>query len=272
MSIVNRGASKTNGHRPENSDLHIPDDLTELDQWVLWRHERETKVPYQTNGHPASSTDPSTWSSFETAIDTWRNRPKLYVGVGYVLSRSDPFVGVDLDDCLESESVPKPWVRGIVARFCDTYTEISPSGIGLKLFARGRLPANVGRVIIRNGKEPVGAIEMYSQARFFTVTGRAFNNSPIQIEDHAADILELYKWARGSGRRGECPANANARIPHGRQHLTLVSICGTLRRRGLCDEAIEACLQIVNAKQCERPGPPENIRRIVQSSRRWSVI
>jgi hypothetical protein len=51
----------------------------------------------------------------------------------------------------------------------------------------------------------------------------------------------------------------------------LVSIAGTLRARRLCEEAIEACLQIVNAKQCERPGTPENIRRIVRSSRHWRV-
>jgi hypothetical protein len=58
-------------------------------------------------------------------------------------------------------------------------------------------------------------------------------------------------------------------IPHGQQHNTLVSLCGTLRARGICDEAIESCLQIVNRQQCERPGPPENISGIVKSSRRW---
>ena len=25
--------------------FRVPDDLTELDQWLLWRRERETKVP-----------------------------------------------------------------------------------------------------------------------------------------------------------------------------------------------------------------------------------
>jgi hypothetical protein len=272
MSIVNTGVSQANGHRPKKPNLQLPDDLIELDQWVLWRRERDTKVPYQASGHPASSTDPLTWTTFETALATWRNRPKFYAGVGYVISDADPFVGVDLDDCLESETVPKPWARGIVARFYDTYTEISPSGRGLKLFVRARLPANVGKIIIREGKEAVGGVEMYGHARFFTVTGHAFNHSPLQIEEHAADILELYKWARGSGRRVGYPVSANSRIPYGRQHLTLVSICGTLKRRGLCDEAIEACLQVVNAKQCERPGPPENIHCIVRSSRHWGVI
>jgi len=37
-------------------------------------------------------------------------------------------------------------------------------------------------------------------------------------------------------------------IPHGRQHYTLVSIAGTLARRGVCPEAIEACLLVVNKR------------------------
>ena len=60
------------------------------------------------------------------------------------------------------------------------------------------------------------------------------------------------------------------RIPYGKQHSTLVSIAGTLRARRVCEEAIEACLQLINEKQCERPGPPAEDRRIVQSSRRWA--
>ena len=32
---------------------------------------------------------------------------------------------------------------------------------------------------------------------------------------------------------------------------------------------IEAALQIVNAEQCERPGPPENIHKIAMSAARW---
>jgi hypothetical protein len=61
------------------------------------------------------------------------------------------------------------------------------------------------------------------------------------------------------------------RIPYGQQHSTLVSIAGTLRARRVCDEAIEACLQVVNARQCERPGSQDNIARIVKSSRHWGV-
>ena len=62
---------------------------------------------------------------------------------------------------------------------------------------------------------------------------------------------------------------SGGRIPYGQQHSTLVSIAGTLRARRVCDEAIEACLKVINARRCEKPGAPENIARIVRSSRGW---
>jgi len=52
-------------------DIVVPDDLSECDQWVLWRREtvagRETKVPYSVRGHRASSTNPGDWTEFQRA-------------------------------------------------------------------------------------------------------------------------------------------------------------------------------------------------------------
>ena len=40
-------------------DMHVPDDLIERDQWVLWRYEarhgKPTKVPYQVAGDRADT-------------------------------------------------------------------------------------------------------------------------------------------------------------------------------------------------------------------------
>jgi primase-polymerase (primpol)-like protein len=141
--------------------FRVPDDLTELDQWLLWRRERETKVPYSAGGRRASSTDPATWCSYGEALDVWRRNPQRWAGIGFVFHESDPFVGLDLDDSLDDRANPKPWARGVVERFADTYCEISPSGHGLKIWCRGNLPTNVGKVAVGDG-----GIEMYSRARF----------------------------------------------------------------------------------------------------------
>jgi primase-polymerase (primpol)-like protein len=247
-----------------------PDDLTELDQWVLWRYEehgrRTTKVPYQVNGRRADSTRPDTWRSFEAVVRGWRRFPGRYAGLGFVFASSDCFAGIDLDDCLDSNGNVKSWACGVVERFADCYTEVSPSGSGLKIWVRGSLPANLPGVRVSDGH-----IEMYDHARYFAVTGRAFRGAPLEIEDHSNDLLVLYERLTGGRKSWAIQPLEGGRIPHGQQHSTLVSIVGTLRARRVCEEAIEACLQIVNERQCERPGPTENISRLVRSSRKWGA-
>lgn len=244
--------------------LFAPTDLIEVDQWVLW--EPKTKIPYQPNGKKASSTDPRTWRPYVEVYEHWRKYATHYGGIGFVFSEHDPFAGIDLDDCLDADGTLKGWARGIVERFADTYMEISPSGTGVKIFCKGKLPTAVV------AKVEDGAIEMYDRKRFFTVTGNNFRGAPYEIEDHAADVLVLYE--RLTGRRDEFQTpkygiQPEGKIHKGTQHLTLVSIAGTLRRRGVCDQAVEACLQAINRWQCEEPGPPDNISRIVRSTRPW---
>jgi hypothetical protein len=253
-----------------NSDYRVPDDLTERDQWVLWRFEtrngRPTKVPYQVTDRLADVSRPATWTTFEDVLNEWRRNPRRYSGLGFVFCNEDPFAGIDLDDSLDDRGAVKAWARGIVERFSDTYMETSSSGKGLKIWARGLLPANLPGV-----KVGEGAIELYDHARYFTVTGRAYRGAPLQVEDHADDLLALYQRLTGGRRGWPLQPLSGGRIPHGQQHNTLVSICGTLRRRGVCDTAILACLQIVNREQCEKPGSPDDVKRIVESSRRWGI-
>jgi hypothetical protein len=246
--------------------LFAPVDLIEVDQWVLWRRERDTKVPYQPNGKRASSTDLKTWRPYQDVYNAWQKYPRHWAGIGFVFSEHDPFAGIDLDACLDCVGNLRAWARPIIERFADTYMEISPSGTGIKIWCKGKLPAAV------RAKVEEGAIEIYDRGRYFTVTGNQFRGKLDTVEDHAADLMTLYE--RLSGRHGEYQMpqygiGPEGKIPKGTQHLTLVSLAGTLRRRGVCDEAIAACLQEVNRHQCEQPGPPENISRIVRSSRPW---
>lgn len=251
-------------------DLTVPDDLAERDQWVLWRREtvagRETKVPYSARGHRASSTNRHDWGDFQNVLRVWRGQPERYAGLGFVFAAEDPFVGIDLDDCLDGGGV-KSWARGIIERFSDTYIEVSPSGQGLKIWANGRLPANVAGVRLGDGQ-----IEMYDRSRYFTVTGRIFRGAPLEVEDHTSDVLLLYDRLVGRKlKRWPLQPLKGGRIPYGQQHNALVSLAGTLRARNICDEAIEACLQTVNERQCERPGPRAHIAQLVRSSRKWGA-
>jgi hypothetical protein len=67
-----------------------------------------------------------------------------------------------------------------------------------------------------------------------------------------------------SSRTGPAPPIGD-KIPYGRQHYELVSLAGSMRRRGMNADEIYAALTVVNETRCERPGPDENIRRIADS-------
>ena len=147
----------------------IPDEMKRRPQWVVWRLEerngKATKVPYNPRtGRKASSTDSLTWGTFEDALEVLDR----FDGVGFVFSSGDPYTGVDLDGCVDPETGEvEPWAAEIAAEL-DSYTEISPSGTGVHIIARGRLP---------EGRRRKGRVEMYDQGRFFTVTGHVLGGA-----------------------------------------------------------------------------------------------
>lgn len=220
---------------------------------------REGSLP----GLRASSTNPHHWGDLEAA------RRALSAGnvsgLAFAFFRGDGVVGIDLDDSLDANGNAKPEFCGIVERFADTYTEISPSGRGLKMWVRGRLPANLPKVTVEGG-----GVEMYDHARYFTFTGNRISWGAAGDRQQRRGRVVPYDRPTKAGQRiWSLQPLKGGRIPYGQQHSTLVSIAGTLRARRVCEEAIEACLQMINAKQCGKPGPAANISRIVRSTRRW---
>jgi hypothetical protein len=149
----------------------IPEGLRQLPRWVGWRFElrkgKWSKVPTALRtGRNASSTDPTTWASFDEARATYDVGG--LDGVGICLG--DGLLGVDLDDCRDPATGQlAPWATEVVERLA-TYTEVSPSGTGVKMLGFGSLPAGVTR-------KP-GAVEAYDAGRYFCVTGVALPHSP----------------------------------------------------------------------------------------------
>jgi putative DNA primase/helicase len=151
----------------------IPSELTALPQWVVWRYtwledrQKWDKPPLRVrNGNEASSTNSTTWGTFEDAL--WTYETGLVDGIGFVFATKTGLVGIDLDHCRDVKAgVIDPWALEIIDRF-DTYTELSPSGTGVHLFAAGTLPG-------KGLKTPRG--EMYDSGRYFTVTGHRLEGS-----------------------------------------------------------------------------------------------
>lgn len=160
----------------------IPPELQSRDQWVLWKIEtrdgKDTKIPYQTNGRKASSTDQATWCSFTDACNAYD--PSKYSGIGFVFSETDDLCGIDLDGCRDPETgFVADWAVDEVLRFA-SYTEVSPSLTGLKIWITANASLTKGRKKelrvppITALKDP--AVEVYTQGRYFAATGQVYKN------------------------------------------------------------------------------------------------
>jgi putative DNA primase/helicase len=139
---------------------NIPEELKERPQWLVWKAvgEKPDKVPYSAKtGRKASSTDLMTWSTFEEAVEAYEDGE--YAGLGFVFSSADPYTGIDLDTCVDEDGEIALWAFEI-ARYFDSYTELSATGSGLHIIVRGDVP---------NRRK--GDVEVYSSKRFFAMTG-----------------------------------------------------------------------------------------------------
>ena len=160
-------------------DMPALNELRARDQWVSWHYvDREgsskpTKPPINARtGGGASHSNPATWSTFAEAVEhTYRrNLP----GVGYVISEDDGYTGYDLDNCIDEDTgAPLPWAQEII-NLAETYTEISPSGTGVRLIARGK----IGKTI----KVDAADVEAYRAQRFLTITGNHISTTPTAIQ------------------------------------------------------------------------------------------
>jgi hypothetical protein len=170
----------------------IPDEIKRYNQWIVWRYEemlggKPTKVPYQPNSFGlASVTEPSTWSSFEHACQAFSNGG--FNGIGFVLTENDPFTFIDLDNPFELDNHGNPkyetpqeildrQVR--IHEAFSSYSEKSPSGYGLHIIVKGSVPTGRRKQ----------AVEVYSTARYMTMTGQVFNNAPIEPRQELISLL-----------------------------------------------------------------------------------
>lgn len=154
----------------------IPGDLRDRPQWVAWRavlrDGRWTKKPLNSSTmQGADSNKPETWGALTDALR--RVEAGHADGIGFVLSPDDPFVFVDIDGCRNASTGKlSGFAEELVERFA-SWTEVSPSGTGLHIICRGRLPEGCRR------KDTEHGIEAYDRARYFCVTGRTIRDAGI---------------------------------------------------------------------------------------------
>jgi hypothetical protein len=136
-------------------------------QWLSYRlverpNGKLGKAPTDRRGRLTDCRNQSAWLSFADVRKAGGD------GFGFVLTDSDPFVVLDIDN-----AVDHPAVAGL-----GSYTEYSPSGNGLHIW------------LALADKQPLPSmlanVEVYSQG-FITVTGKRYCDAPIKVAS-AADL------------------------------------------------------------------------------------
>ncbi|RIK75652.1 MAG: hypothetical protein DCC67_15015 [Planctomycetota bacterium] len=242
----------------------VPAELRERKQWVLWRSENGAKVPYQPNGSKASSTNSTTWTTFEAASAAYNAGGGKYAGIGYVFCADDPYTGIDLDDCRNVHTGEiQPWAQDLINRF-DTYAEVSPSQTGVKLWVKGQLPTE------QTGKKApyeLGQIEVYDSRRYFAVTGQALTpDKPIAERQSQLDALWSQLFPGEHAADSPIPASAVdveacwsalEKLPDSvsgdRGHDKMLRACCEILRHGVTGDAAWKLIERFNVEKCDPP-------------------
>lgn len=254
---------------------NIPEELKALNQWVCTTG--DSKVPKRAYmNSAASSTDESTWSSFDTARASVEYRYNDYVGFVF---NDNGIVGIDIDDGYDEDGFMSELAADIIGS-CESYTEKSKSGRGFHILIKGDIPFK--------GKNNLKGVEIYKTARYFIMTGDTVIYDTIVENQGAIDyILDKYfpDMREGSSDRAtpnriysptwERPTEKISLrpvyypIPDGTRNISLTSIAGQWHNMGYTRDDIYRELLYVNSVACKPPLDINEIQCIVNSVTRY---
>lgn len=254
---------------------NIPIELQKLNQWVCTKG--DSKIPRCAyNSTPASSTDPLTWSSFDTALKSINDGINDYLGFVF---NDNGIVGIDIDDGYDEDGFLSEIAVDIIGK-CKSYTEKSKSGRGFHILLKGALPFK--------GKNNLKGVEIYKVARYFIMTGDTILYHNIEESQEVinyivkkyfpetresktdkplTDTIYTPKWDKPNGKISLRPKYEP--IPDGARNLSLTSLAGQLHNVGYTKEDIYKELLYVNSVACNPPLNNNEIQCIVNSVTRY---
>lgn len=172
----------------------LPQELRETARFNCWRYvqkpgkEKPDKVPFnpKTGGY-GQSNNPGTFTDFQTALATVGNYNGLGIGVFGEL------VITDIDDCVKADGTISEMARDIIDAM-DSYSEISPSGTGVRIIAKASdFDYDTLTYYIHN--KTLG-LEIYlagTTNKFLTVTGNVIHATGINdCTDRLQAVLDKY--------------------------------------------------------------------------------
>src|SRR5665213_1718062 len=149
----------------------------------LSRPGKTDKKPCDFNGNELKWSNRELWLTGEDVIP--QSELSDY-GVGFIFTKDDPYFFIDIDNCLQVDNTWSPIAMDIMRRFNGAYVEISQSGKGLHIIARGTAPVHKCRNI------EIG-LEFYTHSRFVALTGcGAIGNTVLDFTEQLIPFINDY--------------------------------------------------------------------------------
>jgi hypothetical protein len=166
--------------------------LKDRRRFIHWRWEQRgdkwSKPPVSPSGDYIDATNSRFWLNFDDAIDALASMPtgRGTYGIGFVLLGSG-IGALDLDHCRTARghlNIVSLWAHRLVKR-ADSYTEITPSGAGLRILGRAD-----GGEVHTSWRMHGGKLEAFRNTkRYITISGAAINKEPLCNIDDLIDEL-----------------------------------------------------------------------------------
>ena len=168
-------------------------ELVKYPNFVVWK---DGKVPFNpnTNGNTiANVNDSRTWATYDIAKNL-ANTDSTVNGIGFVLAGNTPLIGFDLDGCIQDDKQLSTDAARIVAEL-DTYTEISPSGKGIRMFLFCSKQDPLLQELTNKSRDfDFKSFEVYWDHRYLTITENSYHSKPKAIRQvHDLNVISFLK-------------------------------------------------------------------------------
>lgn len=255
---------------------YIPPEIKAIPRWVCaWDG---SKVPMQARQRKAaSSSNPDTWSDYETAERAVESG--MYDYVGFVF-HDDGIIGIDIDCGFDEHGLLSSTGREIIA-LCHSYTEKSRSGRGVHILLRGTLPFA--------GKNNGEGVEIYRTGRYFILTGQKLLFADMIENQEAIDAVVERFFPNVQKEGSDNPLRAKIYTPEwenpkpqkvplrprypkikpGMRNDSLASVAGQLWGQGYEKAEVYRELCRVNTEACDPPLPLREVQMIIESITRY---
>ena len=166
---------------------NIPDEIKENGLWCAWKLTEKGKIPFDVQtGKMAKANDKTTFAPFGIVMSKlsryykFDENGKNIGGLG--LGIFNGFSAIDIDHCVDEKGKLNDIAKDVVD-YCQSYTEISPSGTGVRIIFKTDTKLDKNNYYINNHRIGLEIYISEQTNKYVTITGNTLIPSKVNRID-----------------------------------------------------------------------------------------